>query len=102
MKYMGNDKEPFDPDKIMNETKLIHFSDWPVPKVSYVKYAVWVMANLSKPWLPADPEVIESKKPECIHDARTNMTNCRQQKLWLGFYEDFAKRRKVCYSGYIG
>lgn len=37
--YMGSAEEPFDPDVIMNETKLIHFSDWPVPKASHRKRA---------------------------------------------------------------
>ena len=32
--YMGNDEERFDPDEILREAKYLHFSDWPVPKVS--------------------------------------------------------------------
>ena len=43
--YMGSAEEPFDPDAVMNETKLIHFSDWPVPKASRLNCAVRAKAN---------------------------------------------------------
>lgn len=33
-KYLGNAKEVWDPDSAIGELKLVHFSDWPVPKVS--------------------------------------------------------------------
>ena len=32
--YMGSEEEPFDPEKALKEAKFLHFSDWPVPKVS--------------------------------------------------------------------
>jgi hypothetical protein len=32
--YLGNDVEVWDPEKILEEAKYLHFSDWPVPKVS--------------------------------------------------------------------
>lgn len=31
--YLGNPLEGWDPYAILNETKYLHFSDWPVPKV---------------------------------------------------------------------
>ncbi|KAL8645377.1 MAG: hypothetical protein Q9226_007334 [Calogaya cf. arnoldii] len=31
--YMGSEEEPFDPEKILQEAKYIHFSDWPMLKV---------------------------------------------------------------------
>ncbi|KAL5590081.1 hypothetical protein FOVSG1_011948 [Fusarium oxysporum f. sp. vasinfectum] len=31
-KYLGSDVEPWDPAAAYNEAKLIHFSDWPLPK----------------------------------------------------------------------
>lgn len=31
--YLGNHEESWDPDAAIQELKLIHFSDWPVPKV---------------------------------------------------------------------
>lgn len=33
-KYTGNVNETWNPDKIMEEVKFVHFSDWPMPKVS--------------------------------------------------------------------
>ena len=32
-KYMGDTRQNWDPDMIMRETKHLHFSDWPLPKV---------------------------------------------------------------------
>jgi hypothetical protein len=32
-RYLGNPVEDWDPAKILAEAKLVHFSDWPVPKV---------------------------------------------------------------------
>ena len=32
--YLGSEEEKWDPDKAIKEAKLIHFSDWPIPKVS--------------------------------------------------------------------
>ena len=31
--YLGNKEEKWDPDGVLKETKFLHFSDWPVPKV---------------------------------------------------------------------
>jgi hypothetical protein len=31
--YLGNGVESFDPEKILQETKYLHFSDWPASKV---------------------------------------------------------------------
>lgn len=33
-KYLGNKEEMWDPDTTLEEAKFLHFSDWPVPKVS--------------------------------------------------------------------
>jgi hypothetical protein len=32
--YLGSSEEAWDPDKAFKEAKFLHFSDWPVPKVS--------------------------------------------------------------------
>lgn len=70
--YLGNDIEEWDQEKVLAEAKFLHFSDWPVPK----------------PWMP-DLGKRETYKPECIQD------DCTARYLWLGFYSDFAQRRKV-------
>jgi len=33
--YLGNKKELWDAEKILQEAKYVHFSDWPLPKVRY-------------------------------------------------------------------
>lgn len=32
--WLGSKEESWDPDKVFKEAKYIHFSDWPIPKVS--------------------------------------------------------------------
>ncbi|PKY07192.1 nucleotide-diphospho-sugar transferase [Aspergillus campestris IBT 28561] len=78
--YLGNSLEQWDPDRALSEAKYLHFSDWPVPK----------------PWIKARPDVIQDKQPAC-QTVPEQPENCRNRDLWLGFYEDFARRRKaVC------
>jgi len=80
--YMGNGNETWDPDAILKEAKYLHFSDWPVPK----------------PWLP-DNGQLEKHKPKCIE--YNDVEDCRAQRYWLGFYSDFAKRRKVISTWFL-
>ncbi|KAI9684121.1 MAG: N-acetylglucosaminyltransferase [Trizodia sp. TS-e1964] len=79
--YLGNDLEKWDPETVYAEAKFLHFSDWPTPK----------------PWL-ASPAIVENNKPDCDVDLATGeKTDCRAQHIWVGFYRDFAKRRKeIC------
>ena len=32
--YMGDPQQRWDPDQILQESKFVHFSDWPLPKVT--------------------------------------------------------------------
>lgn len=32
VKYIGNDEEKWDGGKVLQEAKMVHFSDWPIPK----------------------------------------------------------------------
>lgn len=36
-KYLGDDQETWDPDAMYKDAKFLHFSDWPLPKVSPTK-----------------------------------------------------------------
>jgi hypothetical protein len=77
--YLGNDVEHWDPEEVLAEAKFLHFSDWPIPK----------------PWL-ATPAMVDKTTPACDMDRSTGQgTDCRAQKMWVNFYTDFAKRRKV-------
>ncbi|KAK3644381.1 hypothetical protein LTR56_009633 [Elasticomyces elasticus] len=79
-KYLGSSDEMWDVQAIMNETKFVHFSDWPHPK----------------PWLPTSDEQKERAAPKCsvISDGELD---CRNRDTWYWLYEDFHRRRlEVC------
>jgi alpha-N-acetylglucosamine transferase len=76
--YIGNEYEVWDPDKMLQEAKFLHFSDWPMPK----------------PWLPAPPNKVSEWQPKCQTDS-TGAEDCRNRDLWLGFYSDFKDRRRA-------
>ncbi|RYP18032.1 hypothetical protein DL765_004148 [Monosporascus sp. GIB2] len=77
-KYLGTDREEWDPVAVFNEAKFLHFSDWPVPK----------------PWL-SNAAMREQHQPAC--EMKNGKEDCTARTLWNGFYEDFAERRKnVC------
>ena len=82
-KYLGGDTGVWDPDVALQMAKFVHFSDWPLPK----------------PWLVADQKLLDEITPPCVGNATaTEQTrDCRERDIWLGFYEDFRRRRKeVC------
>jgi len=81
-RYLGDESARWDPDVAAETAKFIHFSDWPLPK----------------PWLKADSALVDKIKPPCVNDDATDQEmHCREQQIWLGFYEDFRRRRKeVC------
>lgn len=80
-KYFGGDESAvWDPDAAVQRAKFIHFSDWPLPK----------------PWIGADPKLVEEVAPPCVRN-NNSATDCRDREIWMGFYEDFRRRRKeVC------
>lgn len=76
--YLGTDREHWDPVSAYNEAKLVHFSDWPMPK----------------PWNPTPEEKRIELQPDCAA-AQTGEDDCAGRIIWNGFYTDFKKRRKV-------
>jgi hypothetical protein len=76
-KYLGTDREEFDPVAIYNEAKYLHFSDWPVPK----------------PWIPMSESMRQQQQPKCV--TKNGQEDCSSRELWNGFYSDFAQRRSV-------
>ncbi|KAL4885601.1 nucleotide-diphospho-sugar transferase [Aspergillus karnatakaensis] len=82
--YLGSETERWDAERVLAEARFLHFSDWPVPK----------------PWIAASPAILRDHQPTCDKDPETQggeEGDCRERDLWLGFYEDFARRRKeVC------
>ncbi|RMJ18837.1 hypothetical protein CDV36_001482 [Fusarium kuroshium] len=79
-KYLGSEVEVWDPAMAYSEAKLIHFSDWPLPK----------------PWLPISKEQRAKFQPNCINTA-DGTEDCTARTIWNSLYTDFKKKRKqVC------
>ncbi|KAJ4328372.1 hypothetical protein N0V84_001243 [Fusarium piperis] len=83
-KYLGSDVEVWDPALAYSEAKLIHFSDWPLPK----------------PWLPISEEQRASIQPDCTN--RTDGTqDCTGRTIWNSLYTDFKTKRKQVTFGIV-
>lgn len=79
-KYLGSDAESWDPVAAYNEAKLIHFSDWPVPK----------------PWIPTPEDIRLKIQPACSISIN-GTEDCTTRIIWNSFYSDFRLKRKVSY-----
>ena len=76
--YLGNTFEEWSAEKAVKEAKLVHFSDWPLPK----------------PWIMWPMQGLAEVQPDCNGDREES---CEDRKVWKGLYEDFRRRRKdVC------
>ncbi|KAL9090313.1 MAG: hypothetical protein Q9165_005346 [Trypethelium subeluteriae] len=83
--YLGAPEniESWDPERVMREAKLVHFSDWPLPKP-------WIMW----PW-----EAVSEMQPDCMGTRRGSAGggSCREREIWKELYEGFRERRKeIC------
>ncbi|KAE8144701.1 nucleotide-diphospho-sugar transferase [Aspergillus avenaceus] len=80
--FLGNNYEPWDPDKALAEAKLVHFSDWPLPK----------------PWVMWPQKLLAEMLPRCKQNPGTAQeSGCRDREVWKKLYHDFRGRRKdVC------
>lgn len=67
-------KLSWDPDRAFKEAKLVHFSDWPLPK----------------PWIMWPQEGLAEMQPDCEGDK----SGCRERTIWKELYNDFRRRRK--------
>ncbi|KAK4665322.1 hypothetical protein QC763_400920 [Podospora pseudopauciseta] len=78
-KYLGSDREEWDPIEVFNEAKYLHFSDWPLPK----------------PWLGAAEDLRQRLEPKCRD--KDGVESCVERDIWNGIYRDFHERRqRVC------
>ncbi|KAF5654112.1 hypothetical protein F25303_1659 [Fusarium sp. NRRL 25303] len=75
--YLGSDIEAWDPAAVYSEAKLIHFSDWPLPK----------------PWKPMPEEDRLAAQPNCTQTT-SGEENCTARIIWNSLYTDFRARRK--------
>jgi hypothetical protein len=74
----GHEPDPrghWDPDKALKEAKLVHFSDWPLPK----------------PWVMWSAEALSEMQPDCGGEKKGT---CREREIWKKLYDDFRHRRK--------
>jgi alpha-N-acetylglucosamine transferase len=78
--YLGENQE-WNATKVMNETKMIHFSDYP----------------LGKPWEATWTEM-QQGGPKCPMDLNSGVIQekCDDREAWFKLYTDFRTRRKVC------
>ncbi|KXH61301.1 glucose N-acetyltransferase [Colletotrichum salicis] len=76
--YLGSDVETWDPVAVFNEAKLLHFSDWPLPK----------------PWLDAPGNLVPERELKCVV-VIDRPGSCSARDIWRGVYEEFRERRRV-------
>lgn len=79
--YLGNTFEAWDPAAALKEAKLVHFSDWPLPK----------------PWIMWPQEGLAEIQPDCdgSHEG-----SCENRRIWKELYNGFRQRRRdIC--GYL-
>lgn len=79
----------WDPEKELEESYLVHFSDWPLPK----------------PWLPRTIKEWDEALPLCTSQAvKSNSSaavddDCPDRREWVGLYGEYdAERARVCRS----
>lgn len=78
--YLGNPYERWDPDKVIQEAHLVHYSDWPIPK----------------PWIMWPRNLLQETGPKCeITQRAEDKIQCRNKEIWYELYNDFRRRRKV-------
>ena len=77
-RYLGSD-EAWNGAKVLEETKFVHFSDWPVPK----------------PWYEIPESVIKEHQPKCKERKYGEEPDCRDRDIWLNLYKEFSDNRQV-------
>ncbi|PWY80493.1 nucleotide-diphospho-sugar transferase [Aspergillus heteromorphus CBS 117.55] len=80
--FLGNEYEEWDPEKALAEAKLVHFSDWPLPK----------------PWVMWPQELIADMLPKCkVKPGTPHESGCKDREIWKKLYDDFRRRRRdIC------
>lgn len=78
--FLGSADEEWNPDKVMADAKLVHFSDWPLPK----------------PWVMWPQKLLAEMLPKCKNNPGTPQeSGCRDRQVWRHLYDDFRRRRRV-------
>ncbi|KAI4730380.1 nucleotide-diphospho-sugar transferase [Aureobasidium sp. EXF-10728] len=83
-KYLGSTTEVWDPRRVLQEAKFLHFSDWPYPK----------------PWIAGAESVRLEVQPAC-HNNTSGEHDCSDREVWNEIYVEFRERRgRVCGSNF--
>lgn len=82
--YLGSEDEIWDPATAYDESKLIKFSDWGVPK----------------PWIRMNNEDREEHQPLCVVQS-DGSEDCTERLIWNSLYDDYWERQKVSEFFYI-
>ncbi|OJD38572.1 glucose n-acetyltransferase 1 [Diplodia corticola] len=80
--YLGSEDEYWDTDRALDDARLVHFSDWPLPK----------------PWIMWPAKLLADMLPKCrIRPGTPAESGCQDREAWRALYDDFRARRKdVC------
>jgi hypothetical protein len=78
--YLGSADEQWDAHAALKEAKLVHFSEWPLPK----------------PWVKVTQEKLDKYTPACKNGTIAGQADCSDRDVWLGLRTDFSARREVC------
>jgi len=77
--FLGDESQQWDSDAALGTAKLLHSSDWPLPK----------------PWIQTRSQEVGRVLPPCPQDPATHkLVDCRNRELWLRFHSDFSRRRE--------
>ncbi|PBP24951.1 glucose N-acetyltransferase [Diplocarpon rosae] len=84
-KYLGSSGKQWDPEEALRSSKLLHFSDWPIPR----------------PWASANQTMLNKYMPKCLKSEWFGATNCENRVLWMQIYSDYAAKRKGFCGSYF-
>lgn len=79
-KYLSRSasNETWDPMTVLKDARLVHFSDYPLPK----------------PWLNPNRKDLERVQPACI-ESDGQEPDCTARAIWLEIYRDYKERKTV-------
>ncbi|CZS93135.1 related to glucose N-acetyltransferase 1-A [Rhynchosporium graminicola] len=78
-KYLGSGSaQKWDPEVALQNSKMLHFSDWPIPR----------------PWDGAAQTMLNRYMPKCLKSEWFGATNCKDRMLWMQLYAEYAAKRK--------
>ena len=79
--YLGSPLREWDAETELDETKFVHFSDWPYPK----------------PWITPEDEQRAEVEPKCVRVEGDGDDKCTGSEIWYALYDEFRERRlRVC------